>query len=1091
MEVYNINRKREENNQLDPEHFNVLEEWLGHGQLLKRSGYKVYFRKRRDHFLRETDGDELQRTGSPVKDMFYERIGCVSKTQVRFQLNESSKRRKTNKRTTYFDQITPMKHTSIAYIVDVWELPYIERWQLYKNWVNRYKHFLRERLIDYEEEYGMICQQFNETYKEKYRQALSQADVVGMTTTGAAKHFDILQTVKPKIVIVEEAAEVLEAHIVTSLSEQCEHLILIGDHKQLKPSPAVYKLAKNFNLDISWFERMINNKVAFECLDYQHRMRPEISKLVRLFYPNLKDDPSVIDRPNIKGIASNVFFVSHTNREQNEVESKSHCNVYEAHFLVALCRYLLKQEYQPSQITVLTTYSAQMFLLQRLMPKDSEFQGVTVTVVDNYQGEENDIILLSVVRSNVEENIGFLKIENRVNVALSRARNGLFVVGDFETMSKVSAIWAQIKDLLENDNRIGTSIPLFCRNHSQNKLLASTAEDFLKAPEGGCLLDCDARLNCGHVCRLKCHVYDTNHTEYKCKAQCLKQCNNGHKCRKMCFEKCGKCYVIITKEIPRCGHLQQVRCHMDPSEWSCKEPCEEILSCGHPCTSACYEENHMCIKKVIVTFDTCDHVLKVECCKRTDIKRCEQPCKFILPCQHRCMQKCHEQHTSMCEHEIFTMLDCGHSVIAPCHEALESIKCDRPCDETLNCGHTCKEKCGEAHTQSCEERVKKTLRCGHTLSLFCSDNSDEIKCMRPCSKMLKCGHRCVKKCYQSHTEVCHVNVPFRCKYKHVNQKPCHEVNEHTKCTAPCRRKLACGHSCRGTCFECENGYFHKPCFLCGLPNKTRHRNSSGPRQMPCVAPCRNRCSHYQCNKLCFEPCADDRSTNWLCRENCEWKCEHTSCTKLCFEQCDRLPCNRPCQKHASEGSRSRHIRKKICQGYCGEICGYESLLGVQRHQNGLEQTYGEAKTFLTSCKHAANIKQLEIFWLPAQSSCGPICPKCSAPLLIDEKIFGNLVKRIHENKERMKLKSDFLERHRQIERLFARLRIKLNMINPENGEKRNLEALVQKRKESFEKFLHFQSQGFEVLKNELCRLDRKGDRILDGEEKGKMESRAK
>ena len=58
-------------------------------------------------------------------------------------------------------------------------------------------------------------------------------------------------------------SQVLEAHIITTLSRGCEHLILIGDHKQLRPSPTVYKLAKDFNLDVSLFERMIANGNSF------------------------------------------------------------------------------------------------------------------------------------------------------------------------------------------------------------------------------------------------------------------------------------------------------------------------------------------------------------------------------------------------------------------------------------------------------------------------------------------------------------------------------------------------------------------------------------------------------------------------------------------------------------------------------------------------------------------------------------------------------------------------------------------------------------------------------------------------------------
>ena len=76
---------------------------------------------------------------------------------------------------------------------------------------------------------------------------------------GAAKYRDLLHRIKPKITIVEEAAEVLESHIVTALTGGCEHLILIGDHKQLRPKPTVFDLGVNYQLDISLFERLVEN----------------------------------------------------------------------------------------------------------------------------------------------------------------------------------------------------------------------------------------------------------------------------------------------------------------------------------------------------------------------------------------------------------------------------------------------------------------------------------------------------------------------------------------------------------------------------------------------------------------------------------------------------------------------------------------------------------------------------------------------------------------------------------------------------------------------------------------------------------------
>jgi len=67
---------------------------------------------------------------------------------------------------------------------------------------------------------------------------------------------------KVQVVVVEEAAEVLEAHVITSMPESTQQLILIGDHQQLKPSPTVFELARKYNLDTSLFERMVKLSLA-------------------------------------------------------------------------------------------------------------------------------------------------------------------------------------------------------------------------------------------------------------------------------------------------------------------------------------------------------------------------------------------------------------------------------------------------------------------------------------------------------------------------------------------------------------------------------------------------------------------------------------------------------------------------------------------------------------------------------------------------------------------------------------------------------------------------------------------------------------
>ena len=293
-----------------------------------------------------------------------------------------------------------------------------------------------------------------------------------MTTTGAARLHAVIKEIKPSIVIVEEAAEVFEAHIVASLTEDCEHLILIGDHQQLRPNPTVYELCKKYNLDVSLFERLIRTGLDHNRLDTQHRMLPAISRLiVPHIYKDLLDHPSVRDYPKIRGVASNLFFIDHGEKESCVQEGKSKFNEHESSFLVELCRYFLKQSYKPEQITVLTTYSGQLFEFKKKMPR-KEFEGVRVTTVDNYQGEENDIILLSLVRSNVEGSIGFLGVDNRVCVALSRARHALYCIGNFAQLAKKSKLWKNIVNYLGISNMIDSGLPLraACKHPAYEKV---------------------------------------------------------------------------------------------------------------------------------------------------------------------------------------------------------------------------------------------------------------------------------------------------------------------------------------------------------------------------------------------------------------------------------------------------------------------------------------------------------------------------------------------------------------------------------------------------------------------------------------------
>lgn len=101
-------------------------------------------------------------------------------------------------------------------------------------------------------------------------------------------------------------------------------LFLLGDHKQLRPQTANYIMGKKYNLDISLFERMVNNKIPSYVLAEQHRMRPEIAGFVApAIYPHLRNHPSVMNRPHIRGVDKDIFCITH-NVDEEKVDFFKH-----------------------------------------------------------------------------------------------------------------------------------------------------------------------------------------------------------------------------------------------------------------------------------------------------------------------------------------------------------------------------------------------------------------------------------------------------------------------------------------------------------------------------------------------------------------------------------------------------------------------------------------------------------------------------------------------------------------------------------------------------------------------------------------------
>ncbi|KAH9515709.1 NFX1-type zinc finger-containing protein 1 [Bulinus truncatus] len=876
----------------------------------------------------------------------------------------------------HLSSVQPMTENEEKSVADIWKLNIKQRYSLYMLWLNRFESHLKDKLHVALEELKSELRLEKEAEEEKTASLLHKRQIIGMTTTGAAKHKTLLEKVGCSVVIVEEAAEVLEAHVITALNVNCQHLILIGDHQQLRPKPATFELERNFGLDVSLFERLIRNNIPHVTLKIQHRMRPEVSQIIKLIYPGLEDHPSVCRFHHIRGVSKDVFFINHNHQETRSADNFSKSNMHEAQYAVALCKYLLKQDYLPTQVTILATYKGQVTLIKKYLGELREL--VRVSVVDDFQGEENEIIILSFVRSNEENIAGFVKIDNRVCVALSRAKKGFFVLGNFDFLASKSKLWRNIIDTAKRNEMIGTGLPVRCHSHPQSVKYLSTAAEFDSRPEGGCGSPCSFLLKCGHRCQLMCHGYDVSHDNYVCELPCLKSCKDGHPCSLKCNEVC-RCKALVTRTFFECGHQGQIACYVSHETTTCPEKCSNILSCGHVCQGMCNDceqdgDHELCTEKVQYTFQPCGHEGQVPCYKsKTQV---------------------------LCEVMRTEKLICGHLQQIPCHLSPEEAKCSEKCISTLPCGHLCTGQCGECNATEqhkvCRVNVDYTYQpCGHAGQEPCSLNKEEPICPKKCTVKLSCGHTCSGKCSECAENQKHIDCLVEVDHihqscGHTSKVPCYKTSTHIQCTVPCTSTLRCGHPCKGTCSDCLRGLVHQACdefchlpLPCGHPCQGYCSTPCLPCQLPCPFKCRHRsCTNKQVQKSCGEPCTP-------CRNKCMQKCKHLVNLKYCSENWDNDPCSEMCTKklksyvpgrNGQEGKRCDHP----CRGICGEMCVCSLCEKVNCIENEASTNEPEGPILkLPLCGHNFYVIELDTYVMGHNQSESSfiVCPLCKKPLL--------------------------------------------------------------------------------------------------------------
>ena len=296
-----------------------------------------------------------------------------------------------------------------------------------------------------------------------------QAKIVAMTCTYAAlKRRELLQLgFTYDNLVMEEAAQVLEIETALPLLLQkpedgqssLKRVVLIGDHHQLPPVVKNAALQRFSHMDQSMFLRLIRLGTPYIELNAQGRARPSIAALYNWRYKELGNLPAVTTGPSFlyanAGFAYEYQLVDvpdFLGKGESEPVQYFYQNLGEAEYIVSVYQYMRLLGYPSSRISILTTYNGQRALLQDVVERRCANHPLfgkprIVATVDKYQGQQNDYVLLSLVRT---QHFGHLRDVRRLVVAMSRARLGLYIFARAGLFSNCYELEPAFKRLLQN-----------------------------------------------------------------------------------------------------------------------------------------------------------------------------------------------------------------------------------------------------------------------------------------------------------------------------------------------------------------------------------------------------------------------------------------------------------------------------------------------------------------------------------------------------------------------------------------------------------------------------------------------------------------
>jgi ATP-dependent RNA/DNA helicase IGHMBP2 len=276
--------------------------------------------------------------------------------------------------------------------------------------------------------------------QQAIRSVLDRANVICATTTF---NEEILGERWFELVVIDEACQSTEPGCWVPLL-RADKIVLAGDHQQLPPTVLSAEAARQgFAKSLMERQMELYGDDVSRMLTVQYRMHHKIMEFSssQFYHSELIAHESVRDHtlPELNGVADNEFtfqtvtFIDSAGagwEEELEPDGLSKRNPQEAELILRKVKSLIDAGLEPRDIAVIAPYAAQV----RLLRDQFEGVGLEIDTVDGFQGREKEAVLISLVRSNHENEIGFLADRRRMNVALTRARRKLLVVGDSATL---------------------------------------------------------------------------------------------------------------------------------------------------------------------------------------------------------------------------------------------------------------------------------------------------------------------------------------------------------------------------------------------------------------------------------------------------------------------------------------------------------------------------------------------------------------------------------------------------------------------------------------------------------------------------------